>query len=110
MPGADIARLLQPAADDYVVLKSTLSGFHQTALEAMLRLGGVRTLAIAGFATDNCVFLTAADAYMRDFHLVIPRDGVAAKSREAQRFALRQMRELFAARIQLASEVRLRRT
>jgi nicotinamidase-related amidase len=109
IPGAAITRLLQPAPDDYVVLKSTLSGFHQTPLEAMLRLGGVRTLVIAGFATDNCVFLTAADAYMRDFHLVVPRDAVAAKSRDAQRFALRQMRELFAARTPPSSNVRLRR-
>jgi nicotinamidase-related amidase len=50
--------------EDFVVLKSTLSGFHQTPLEAMLRQGNVRTTVVTGFATGNCVLFTAADAYM----------------------------------------------
>jgi nicotinamidase-related amidase len=59
-------------SDVYVVLKSTLSGFYQTPLETMLRLGGVKTLIVTGFAADNCVLFTAADAYMRDFRLLDP--------------------------------------
>jgi nicotinamidase-related amidase len=61
---------LKPRRTDYVILKTTLSGFYQTPLEGMLRLR-VRTL-ITGFAADNCVLFTAADGYMRDYRLVGP--------------------------------------
>jgi nicotinamidase-related amidase len=109
-PGAPIAELLAPEPSDFVVLKSTLSGFFQTALETMLRLGGVENVVVTGFATDNCVFLTSADAYMRDFKVIVPRDAVAAQSATAQQSALRQIRTLFDARTPAAASVRLRRT
>src|SRR4029450_8946386 len=43
-PGAPIVDLLAPRPSDYVILKATLSGFYQTPLETLLRLGGVRRL------------------------------------------------------------------
>jgi len=106
-PGADISARLAPRRHDFVVLKSTLSGFYQTPLETLLRLGGVRTLVLAGFAADNCVLFTAADAYMRGFRLVVPRDGVRAQSPAATRRALATMRQLFAADTPGASTLRL---
>lgn len=107
MPGAPIVELLEPRQTDYVVLKSTLSGFYQTPLETMLRLGGVKTLIVTGFAADNCVLFTSADAYMREFRLVIPRDCIGAKTPDAVRRALKTMRELFGARIVTAKGLRL---
>ena len=73
----------------------------------MLRLGEVRTLIITGFATDNCVLFTAADAYMRDYRLVIPTDCVGAKTGDAQRRALTTMSELFGARTTRSTGLRL---
>ena len=107
MPGAPIVELLKPRRSDYVVLKSTLSGFYQTPLETMLRLGWVKTLIVTGFAADNCVLFTSADAYMREFRLVVPRDCVGAKTPEALKRALRMMDELFGARIVASAGLRL---
>jgi nicotinamidase-related amidase len=108
-PGAPIVAILAPRATDYIVLKTTLSGFHQTPLETMLRLGGVRTVIVCGFAADNCVLFTAADAYMRDYRLVVPRDCVAAKTPRALRSALRTMRSLFDADTRPSRRIRMSR-
>ena len=109
MPGAPIVELLKPRPRDYVILKATLSGFYQTPLEAMLRLGGVRTLVITGFAADNCVLFTAADAYMREYRLVVPRDCVGAQTPEALRRALDSMTKLFWAKTDSSPSIRLSR-
>ena len=107
MPGAPIVELLKPRPRDYVILKATLSGFYQTPLEAMLRLGGVRTLVITGFAADNCVLFTAADAYMREYRLVVPRDCVGAQTPQALRRALDSMTKLFWAKTDSSPSIRL---
>jgi nicotinamidase-related amidase len=97
VPGAPVVEILRPRTTDYVVLKSTLSGFYQTPLDTMLRLGGVRKLIITGFAADNCVLFTAADAYMRDYRLAIPRDCIGAETPDALRRALKTVTTLFGA-------------
>jgi nicotinamidase-related amidase len=102
-PGARVVDILKPRKADYVILKSTLSGFYQTPLETMLRLGGVKTLILTGFTSDNCVLFTAADAYMRDFRLVVPRDCISAKTREAHDRAIRTMTQLFGAKTAASS-------
>jgi nicotinamidase-related amidase len=107
MPGAIIVPLLKPNRSDYVILKATLSGFYQTPLEMMLRLGRVSTLIVAGFAADNCVLFTAADAYMREFRLVIPRDCIAAQTDEGLRHAVQTMKRQFDARIVASRSLRL---
>lgn len=109
LPGAPIAAALRPRPRDFVVLKSTLSGFYQTPLATMLHLSGVRTLVLCGFAADNCVLFTAADAYMRDYRIVVPCDAVGAQTPDAQGRALRMMHDLLSARIVRAAEVRLTR-
>lgn len=108
MPGARIVELLAPRPSDYVVLKATLSGFYQTPLDTMLRSGGVRRLVITGFAADNCVLFTAADAYMREYQLDVPRDCIGAKSGAALRRALHTMEELLGARTAPSRSLRLR--
>jgi nicotinamidase-related amidase len=105
--GRTLVETIRPAAQDFVVLKSTLSGFHQTSLEAMLRLGGVKTVVVTGFVTGNCVLFTAADAYMRDFRVVVPRDCVADQARKDHAAALRKMADVLKAKIALSSRIRL---
>jgi nicotinamidase-related amidase len=107
MPGAPIVELLAPRPIDYVVLKSTLSGFHQSALDALLRASGAHTLIITGFAADNCVLFTAADAYMRDYRVLVPSDCVAARSAAATARALATMSDLLKADCRPSSALRL---
>jgi nicotinamidase-related amidase len=108
MPGASIVNMLAPRAIDYVVLKATLSGFYQTPLDTMLRTGGVRRLIVTGFAADNCVLFTAADAYMRAYRLDVPRDCIGAKSPAALRRALTMLEGLLDARTARSAALRLR--
>ncbi len=70
----DIARALRPAARDLLVLKLGRSGFHQSRLEAILEVFGVRGVVIAGAATDVCVLATAQDAVPRKLRVAVPRD------------------------------------
>jgi nicotinamidase-related amidase len=45
------------------------------------------------------VLFTANDAYMRDFHLVVPADCVASQDAEENRYALRHMQRVLKADI-----------
>lgn len=76
--GNELAELLRPEKDDYFVLKPKHSAFFSTTLDTLLRYLGTKTLVIGGFAADICVLFTANDAYMRDFRIVVPSDGVAS--------------------------------
>lgn len=76
--GEPIVRLLQPGERDYFVLKPKHSAFYATTLELLLRYLKVKTLVLCGFTGDQCILLTAADSYMRDLHLHVPRDCLAS--------------------------------
>ena len=107
--GRSLVDALRPERADFVVLKSTLSGFYQTPLDAMLRQGSVRTVIVTGFVTGNCVLFTAADAYMRGLRVIVPRDCVADQTRDAQREGLKRMADAMKAQITTSAQLRLRR-
>lgn len=108
-PGKRLLDILRPDQRDYVVLKSTLSGFHQTPLEAMLRLGDVQTVIITGLVTGNCVLFTAVDAYMRNYRLIVPRDCVADQKPAEHKAALVKIETLLKAKVSESTTLRLRR-
>jgi nicotinamidase-related amidase len=107
--GRPLAEKLRPEPEDYVVLKPKHSAFYSTTLDLLLRYLKTRTLVLGGLTGDRCVLFTASDAYLRDFRLVIPSDGVASIDRRANRMALAQMRTLLDADIRPARSVLLRR-
>ena len=90
--GKQIARMLLPEDDNYCVLKPKHSGFYATPLELLLQYLEVGRVIITGIAGDNCVLFTAADAYMREFHVAIPADCVVSLDADRNRSALAQMR------------------
>lgn len=98
-PGAQVVEELAPAPGDIVVLKRTFSGFVGTSLEEILRKEEVEEIEVVGCVTNICVFFTSADALMRGFKVVIPREGVAALSLEEGQAALQQLNRLFGAKI-----------
>jgi ureidoacrylate peracid hydrolase len=67
---------------DYVIEKTRYSGFHNTALEALLRGLDVSTIYLAGVITNMCVEATARDAFHRDFRFVVLSDCVSGFSRK----------------------------
>jgi nicotinamidase-related amidase len=93
-PGREIAALLRPDRDDYFVLKPKHSGFQYTTLDVLLAHLGCETLVLTGVAGNFCVLFTAHDAYMRDFHLAVPRDCIASASEADDRYALEHMAEV----------------
>jgi nicotinamidase-related amidase len=97
--GRPVVEQLLPDENDYFVLKPKHSGFYNTTLDLLLEHLEAKTLVITGIATDVCVLFTAADAYMRDFRVIIPRDCVTALTPAAHRAALKHMRTTIKAEI-----------
>ncbi len=107
--GRTVVEQLAPTARDYFVLKPKHSAFYQTCLGLLLEHLGARTLILAGFSTDSCVSMTATDAYVRGYSLVIPRDVTAARTKANHAGALAFMRSALGARTPTASAVNFRR-
>jgi len=105
--GAPLVRLLAPDEDDYFVLKPKHSGFFSTTLDILLNYLGVKTLILTGLTGDNCVLFTAHDAYLRDFHLLVPPDCVASIDPAENHHALRQMQRLLKADIRASPKLNL---
>jgi nicotinamidase-related amidase len=104
-PGREIAALLRPDRDDYFVLKPKHSGFQYTTLEVLLDHLGCETLVLTGVAGNFCVLFTAHDAYMRDYHLAVPRDCIASLTEADDRVALEHMAKVTKADIRPSAQV-----
>lgn len=91
----EIARLLAPRPRDVTLLKPRHSAFYCSALELLLKEMGARDLILAGLATDMCVQMTAADAFLRGFEGVwVPSDCTAAETPQAKASSLKYMRDV----------------
>jgi nicotinamidase-related amidase len=97
--GQPLAEQLHPEPDDYFVLKPKHSGFYATTLDLLLRYLKVSTVILTGLTGDICVLFTANDAYMRDFHLVVPADCVASRHPDENRHVLTPMQRVLKADI-----------
>lgn len=107
VPGRPIARLLQPAEDDYFVLKPKHSAFFETTLHTLLTYLGARTLILTGVAGNICILFSANDAYMRDYHIVVPADCVVSNTVEENDHALQQIRQVLKGDISASTELDL---
>ena len=107
--GKPLAEQLAPGPDDYFVLKPKHSGFFSTSLDILLEYLRAHTLILTGLTADNCVLFTASDAYLRDFHLVVPPDCVASIEPAHTREALEHMHRVLKARLTPSTELDLSR-
>ena len=107
--GREIVETLRPDDDDYFVLKPKHSGFYSTTLETLLAYLQARTLILTGIAGNSCVLFTASDAFMRDFHLVVPADCSVSIDAEDNEHALHQLRDVLHADITPSTELDLDR-
>lgn len=103
--GRKVAELLRPGADDYFILKPKHSAFFATALDTLLAYLKARTLILCGIATDSCVLATATDADMRDLHVVVAEDCVAALTAERHERALAHVRETLDVRTMKGADI-----
>jgi nicotinamidase-related amidase len=103
--GEPVAKLLRPDKDDYFVLKAKHSGFYHTQLDLLIDYLQVKTVVVAGFTTDICVLFTAADAYMRDLHIIVPPDCSAAARVKDHDAALSHMQRVLDIRTEPSTEL-----
>ena len=108
--GRPIAQMLAPGDEDYFVLKPANSGFFSTPLRTLLQLIGVETLVLTGVTSNQCVLFTAADAYVRNYRLVVPRDCVAAINAKANKLSLEYFKSVLKADVRTSARIRLART
>ncbi len=105
--GQQVVELLKPDRDDYFVLKPKHSGFFSTTLDLLLEHLGAQTLILTGFTGDICILFTANDAFMRDYHLVIPSDCVVSENEKENQRALKFMQRVLDADISASKEIDL---
>ncbi|MCM8778511.1 MAG: cysteine hydrolase [Candidatus Omnitrophica bacterium] len=92
--GAEVVEELKPKDKDYIIYKTTYSGFYKTRLEKLLKRLKIDTLIVTGILTNICVLYTSVDALMRGFNVEIPEGCTAGLNPEDEKFALRQIREI----------------
>jgi nicotinamidase-related amidase len=107
--GSQLARLLNPAKDDYFVLKPRNSGFFQTPLQLLLKHLEVKKLVMTGLTADNCVLYTASDAYLLDFRLYVPADCVASMAPPHKEAALQHLARVHKATVCQSADLEFRR-
>jgi nicotinamidase-related amidase len=105
--GRPLVQRLLPDEQDYFVLKPKHSGFFSTTLDTLLTYLKASTLILAGITGDVCVLFTANDAYMRDFHLIVPADGCISIDPQDNAYAVRQMRRALKADVTPVAELDL---
>jgi nicotinamidase-related amidase len=99
-PPGEIARLLYPQAEDITILKPRHSAFYASPLELLLTEMEARELVICGLATDMCVQLTAAEAFLREYPCWVPADCTAAESASAKKASLAYMADVLKCDVQ----------
>jgi len=105
--GAAIAASLLPRDEDYSVLKPKHSAFYATPLDLLLRHLRVNRLLITGVASDQCIVMSAAEAKMRDYEVVVPRDCIADQTPSRTARALRHLAEAHGIETTASARVRL---
>jgi nicotinamidase-related amidase len=100
--------LVRPIAPDHPVPfipKGRHSIFYQTALEHLLRVENVERVVLVGQVTEQCIFYSALDAYLRGFQIVVPPDAVAHIDEDFARAALKMMESNMHAELTPAGDV-----
>ena len=101
--GAGIIDELKPADGDFVITKTTYSGFFGTNLDETLKRLGVGSLRLTGDVMHICVLFTASDAVLRDYMVTVVEDGCAGLSREDFDAALRIMKNVLGVEVEKSS-------
>lgn len=103
--GKQITMLLRPEEDDYFVLKPKHSGFYATPLELLVTYLKAKRLILTGVAGNSCVLHTAADAYIREFALMVPSDCVISSDERANTASLQHMGTMLKADVRPSIEL-----
>ena len=103
--GAQVIKELKPHKGDYVLGKRTYSSFYETGLDLLLRQNAIDTVIITGQHTHICVRHTSADAFARNYQIVVPEDAVESFSDADHEGGLAYLKMCYATRIMKTSKV-----
>jgi len=103
--GAEVIEELKPNKDDYVIQKRRYSAFFETYLDLLLRELKVDTLVLVGLVTNVCIQNTAADAFFREYQIIVPENCVEAISEEVQKTAIEYMKTIYGCKITNVDEL-----
>lgn len=95
-PGGEDTRWIagfEPGPDELVIEKSVPSLFHDTPADARLRARGIRTLVLAGVATEQGIDFTSKHALAHGYFTVVAEDGVGSYSSEAHEHGMALLRK-----------------
>lgn len=85
---------LTPRPGEPVVEKTTMSAFHSSGFERLLRAWGVTQLVLTGVSTNSCVEGTARDAADRGYECLLVEDGCGAATERLHEAACENFRRL----------------
>ncbi|HHG0625653.1 TPA: cysteine hydrolase family protein [Klebsiella pneumoniae] len=77
-PSVDIIDALSPRPGDIVVDKLFYGGFHNTDLDAILRMKDIDPLIVCGTVTNVCCETTIRDGVHREYKMIVLSDANAA--------------------------------
>jgi nicotinamidase-related amidase len=104
--GTDWYGGVQPAGypNEAEVVKHRYSAFCGTSVDLYLRSNQIETVVVTGVVTCVCVDYSAADAFFKDYEVVIPADCVASTSPELHTATLTKFGRSFG-RVMNAAEI-----
>lgn len=91
--GTAVVPELEPGEGDYTLKKQKYSAFYDTGLNSLLRELDVNEVVLTGVLTHICIQHTAADAFYRNYDVIVPRGCVEDLSDEQNEDALEFMEE-----------------
>lgn len=103
----ELVEPILPAEGDSFVIKARHDAFYETPLEYLLGQMRVDRIVFAGQVTEQCIFYSALDGYVRHFRPVIATDAVAAIYDDLATAALRMMERNMDAELGAADELSL---
>lgn len=84
--GADFFEGFEPLPGEVVLTKYTYGAFHGTNLENILKNRYVKTVVAVGTGPNICLGDTVHQAFAHGYHVVVPREAVAAFSKRGREF------------------------
>jgi ureidoacrylate peracid hydrolase len=94
-----------PRANEPVVIKHRYSAFANSQLDDLLKRRGIRSLLLAGVATDTCVESTGRDAYFIDYYVTLVADCCAGATERDHRVTLERFERDYGAVVNSADVI-----
>jgi nicotinamidase-related amidase len=105
-PGSELVAGIAEISD-ILIVKHSISAFHETDLHRQLQVRSINTLVFAGIATNLGVESTARAAADHDYNIVFVEDAMAALTHDEHRAALAHDFPRFG-EVLIATEITLR--